>query len=456
MDIVYVAAIVIIAAIGIVVSLKVIMGKPINDPAALAALQQTIADKVTALAVAEARLAEGEKVIERLTGELAYEKASIASWQSRCAGIQSDNAALHEQIVQITKQSDEKLQLLIEARDSMAQEFKVLATDIVQQHGVAFSKQSTDQIGVLLSPLQQRMSEFAQGLQVTHVETERERAALKAEIKMFADTSLLMSTETRNLTRALKGDGKTQGVWGEMTLSTILEKSGLRKGEDYNAQETCQTDTGRVRPDVIVNLPYDNRVVIDSKVSLTAFERFINSVEDAERAEHLQQHVESMRSHIKTLGSKAYWSIEGCKVDYVIMFLPIEGALRAALEGDADLLSFAIEQNVTIATPTTLIIALRTVASMWKIERQNRNVVEIADRAGKLYDKFVGFVDEMTEIGKYLDRAKESYTGAFAKLNQGKGNLVWQVETLKKLGARSNGKRSLSDFDDDAAGPETC
>ena len=178
-----------------------------------------------------------------------------------------------------------------------------------------------------------------------------------------------------------------------MMLSTILEKSGLRKGEEYVIQESYQSETGdRLRPDAIVNLPYEHRIVIDAKTSLTAFERYANGTDDAERAANLQQHAASIRTHIKTLGSKAYWEIDGSRVDYVILFIPIEGALRAALDNDPSLIGVAIQQNVTIATPTTLMIALRTVANIWRVERQNRNSMEIADRAGRLYDKFVGFI----------------------------------------------------------------
>jgi DNA recombination protein RmuC len=390
-------ALVIVATILIAVVLVIVLRQFASatgyDPAEVNTLRTTIADKMAALAAAEARLEEGSKIIERLDADIASERGSFANLQIRCSQLQSSNAALNETVTQVAKQSEEKLQLLIDARVRMTQEFKVLAGDIAQQHGEAFSKQTNEQISVLLGPFQQKVVEFQQGLQNVYVESEKERAALKSEIKMFADSSAAMTMETRNLTIALKGDTKTQGVWGEMMLSTILEKSGLRKGEEYVIQESYQSETGdRLRPDAIVNLPYEHRIVIDAKTSLTAFERYANGTDDAERAANLQQHAASIRTHIKTLGSKAYWEIDGSRVDYVILFIPIEGALRAALDNDPSLIGVAIQQNVTIATPTTLMIALRTVANIWRVERQNRNSMEIADRAGRLYDKFVGFI----------------------------------------------------------------
>jgi DNA recombination protein RmuC len=246
-----------------------------------------------------------------------------------------------------------------------------------------------------------------------------------------------MTSETSNLTRALKGKAQTQGAWGEMILATILEKSGLRKGEEYFSQTSHTTDDGqRLRPDVLVNLPGGQRIVIDAKVSLNAFEAHVNAGSDDDRDTYLQRHIASIRTHIKTLGDKAYQVHTNGGVDYVIMFVPIEGALAVALQEAPDLTSEALVRNVNIATPTTLMIALRTAASVWQVERRNQNAEAIAARAGQLYDKFVGFTDDMGALGKKLEQAQSSYSDAMSKLTTGTGNLLRQVDMLKTLGAK--------------------
>ncbi len=250
-----------------------------------------------------------------------------------------------------------------------------------------------------------------------------------------------MSSETSSLTRALKGDSQAQGAWGEMILSTIPERSGLTEGVEYVTQDShTMDDGGRLRPDVIVNLPGGpgkKRMIIDAKVSLTAFEARVSAGTEPERERCLTDHVRSLRTHITSLGAKVYTRIGDGSLDYVIMFVPIEGALAAALQQDPEITSFAIKQNVTIATPTTLMIVLRTIQNLWRVENRNANAEDIANRAGALYDKFVGFVTDMEGIGKGLNAARTSYDNAFGKLSTGGGNLVGQSEKLKKLGARS-------------------
>jgi DNA recombination protein RmuC len=251
-----------------------------------------------------------------------------------------------------------------------------------------------------------------------------------------------MGVETLNLTRALKGSAQMQGAWGEMILETLLEKSGLREGEEYRRQTShTKDDGGRLRTDVIVNLPSGQHVVIDSKVAMVAFEAYVNAESDEERAVSLSAHVAAMRAHIKGLGSKEYHSATGGGLDYVIMFVPIEGALAAALQRDPTLTSYAAQNNVAIGTPTTLMIALRTIENVWKVERRNQNAEAIADRAGHLYSKFVGFIEDMQALGNRLGQAQGSYSAAMGKLQTGAGNLVGQAEKLKELGAKTT--RSL-------------
>jgi DNA recombination protein RmuC len=287
----------------------------------------------------------------------------------------------------------------------MTKEFKILAASVMHEHGETFSKQNKEQIGVVLAPLREKLTEFEVGLAAAHAESLKERAILAEQVKQLSQASSTMTSETSNLTRALKGKAQTQGAWGEMILATILEKSGLRPGEEYLTQ-ACQTtgDGQRLRPDVIVNLPGGQRIVIDAKVSLNAFEAYVNAGSDEDRAVHLQRHLTSIRTHIKALGDKAYQVYTNGGVDYVIMFVPIEGALAIALQEAPNITSEAVAQNVSLATPTTLMIALRTAASVWQVERRNLNAELIAERAGQLYDKFVGFIEDMKAIGKRLDQ----------------------------------------------------
>jgi DNA recombination protein RmuC len=245
-----------------------------------------------------------------------------------------------------------------------------------------------------------------------------------------------MTNETHGLTQALKGKAPIQGAWGEMVLQTVLERSGLREGEEFSTQESYSDDNGsRLRPDVVVKLPGGRRVVIDAKVSLSAFEAYVNAANEQERSLHLSRHLDSLRNHIKALSDKEYARIADSRLDFVIMFVPIEGALAAAWHKDPEVSNFATTKNVAIATPTTLTIALKTIANVWQVELRNKNAADIADKAGKIYDKFVGFIEDMTAAGSRLKQAQESYSSAMSKLTTGKGNLVCRLQQLKAMGA---------------------
>lgn len=400
--------------------------------------------------------------LSRLVDALAERDKEIADWSNRAeeqikeAAAASTKAARIPELEQgladarseitrltgVLAEAQTRLSSLTEVREALLNEFKVLAGETFKEQGQTFTQQNKDQIDTILSPLREKITEFQQEFQKVYVESAKERTSLSEQFKTLTVASAKMTEETENLTRALKGDVRMQGAWGEAKLELILERSGLRKGEDYVAQEThSNSDGNRLRPDVIVNLPGGKRLVIDSKVSLTSFERYVNAATDEERALHLKDHVASMQAHIGRLSDKEYWQIEGAGVDYVVMFVPIEGALAVALQLEPDLTALAVQKDVAISTPTTLMTALKTVASVWRVERQNRNAEAIADRAGKLYDKFVGFIDDMDALGGRLDAAKDCYAGAMAKLSTGSGNLVRQVELIKELGART--KKSL-------------
>lgn len=389
-------------------------------------------EKATQLSERDALLKAKSEQISNLDQELRGASARLTT-------ASNEIAALRETVDQERRQAEEKLQILNGAKDTLTNEFRVLANDLMTQHGEAFSKQNKDQVEALLTPVREKMQEFQQGLQVAHAETAKDRIALGEQIKHLSSVSAAMTSETSNLTRALKGKAQTQGAWGEMILATILEKSGLREGQEYHTQTSHSNDEGRrLRPDVIVNLPGGDRVIIDSKVSLVAFEAHINSETEEERALHLRKHADSIRAHIRSLSSKEYQSISASGLDYVVMFIPIEGAFAAATKEDADLILLAAECNVAIATPSTLMMALRTVNSLWRVETRNSNAEAIADRAGKLYAKFVSFLHDFTKVGERLTQASDSYQGALNKLSGGPGNLVRQIETLKEMGAKTS------------------
>ncbi len=379
----------------------------------------------------------------RLGERLAEESKARAAAEAEVGRLQSRVAALEEKLEQEGKQSGEKLRLLEQARERMTQEFKVLAAEVMKSHGETFSKQNHDQLNVILTPLREKLTEFQTGLAAAHTESAKERAVLAEQIGKLSEQSARMTSETTNLTRALKGETKTQGAWGEMILNTILERSALREGVEYEVQQSHTTEDGKsVITDVIVNLPgndnfISDKFIIDAKVSLVAFNDYVNATDEIERATHLKSHLDSVRRHIKTLSGKEYHSAAGSKLDYVVMFIPIEGALAAVLQADPNLTSDAVRANVAIATPTTLMIALRTVANIWKLERRNKSAEEIAERAGKIYDKFVNFAGDMTDLGGRLNQARLAYEGAMGKLSTGPGNLVRQVEMLKELGAKT-------------------
>ena len=380
----------------------------------------------------------GEEQAVDLRSRLAEASSSLSGTADRAARLAVDTAALKETLDQERRQAGEKIALLAQAREDMGLQFKSLAEEVMSRHGESFTKLNREQIDGILTPLREKLGEFEQKVQTSHLESVKERATLAEQIRGIADLGLAMGKETKELTQALRGRSQTQGAWGEMVLKTVLERSGLRAEEEYSAQKSFPGEEGRVlRPDVVVTMPGGQKMVVDAKVSLVAFEALVNAPTEEERASNLQRHLGSVRNHIAALGSKDYHAAAGSGLDFVVMFVPIEGALAAALQADNDLVLFAAERNVTIATPTTLMMALRTIANVWHVERRNQNAEEIASRAGKLYEKFVGFVGDMSAIDDGINRARTSYDKALGKLKTGNGNLIRQVELLKAMGGRT-------------------
>ncbi|QUS36638.1 DNA recombination protein RmuC [Falsirhodobacter algicola] len=344
----------------------------------------------------------------------------------------------------------EKIELLGQVRTDMENRFKQLAADSLRLSG----EENKQRLEAALAPLKQHVEHFQQELRNVHDGALKDRAALKTEIETLTRRSEEVSREAVNLTRALKGDKQKQGAWGEMILESLLERSGLRKGEEYLVQEHRVNEDGdRFRPDVVVNMPDGKRLVIDSKVSLIDYETCVNGETEAECAAARLRHVRALKAHIQTLHDKAYHRMENGSVDYVVMFIPIEGALSEALREMGDLTTMAFEKSVTIATPTTLMMALRTISNVWTIERRNQNAEAIADRAGRLYEKVAGFVDDMEKVGRNLGAAQTAYGDAMGKLSTGRGNVLSQLETLKTLGAKTS-KTFRTEFDHDLPAPD--
>lgn len=331
------------------------------------------------------------------------------------------------------RQEVEKLQ------EKFAKEFENLANKILEEKTSKFTEQNRENLKNILSPLQDKIHLFEKKVEDTHKESIDYHAALRQQILGLREMNEQMSKETVNLTKALKGDSKMQGNWGELVLERVLEKSGLEKGREYDVQQSfTNTDGQRVFPDVVVSLPDGKKMIIDSKVSLTAYERYINEESDLLKITYLKEHVNSIKRHVEQLGEKNYHDLYQIESpDFVLLFIPIEPAFASALNEDTTLYNRAFEKNVVIVTPSTLLATLRTIDSMWANQKQQENAYEIARQAGALYDKFEGFVTDLVKIGKKMDEAKTEYGNAMNKLVDGKGNLITSVEKLKKMGAKA-------------------
>jgi DNA recombination protein RmuC len=371
-----------------------------------------------------AQIAERDGRLRQMDEELRVERA-------RASQLNAEVAALRAQLSEQARYTEESLNRFNATRQQMTDEFKAIAGEVLKSHGETFSRQNREQVDVLLKPLNEKIIEFQTGML-------KDRAAMTEQIRALAESNLQITTEANNLTRALKGNSQAQGAWGEMILSTILERSGLREGEQFLTQQSHSGEEGgRIRTDVEILMPNNDRLVIDSKVSLTAFEAYVNSNEDG-RDLHLRAHITSIRNHIRGLGEKTYHRHAGSSLDYVMMFVPIESALATAIQADAKLVEYGMSQGVMLTTPTTLMTVLRTVRSIWDIEKRHQNAEEIASRAGSLYDKVVGFLGSMDKLSTNLDRAQQSFAEARGQLAGGKGSVVRQVEMLRELGAKSS------------------
>jgi DNA recombination protein RmuC len=374
------------------------------------------------------------------------------AWQQSQARVRAETELDAER-----RQSADKLatlqQTAQEAKTVLSDQFKNLANEILEEKSKRFAEQNQQNLDILLKPLQEKLTDFRKQVDETYQSEARERFALKQEVEKLAGLNLRMTDETRALTNALKGESKTQGDWGELVLETILENSGLRKGEEYLVQDTQTiSDGSRLQPDVVIRLPESKHLVIDSKVSITAYTRYIQAEDDSIKIAELNSHVLSIKQHIQGLSAKNYQDLYGVgSIDFVLMFIPIEPAFLAAMRHAPDIYQEALKKNIVIVCPSTLLATVRTVAHLWRQEHQNRNAQEIARQCASLYDKFVGFVEDLDKVGQRLEQAQISYSDAVGKLKTGRGNLIRTAENVKKLGVKPNKSlpSKLTDVADD-------
>ena len=345
---------------------------------------------------------------------------------------------LEAELVSERRQALARLESLNEAKEALTAQFKNLANDILEDKSKRFVEQNATSLDALLKPLQTKLTEFKEQVSTSYQNEARERFALKTEIERLSNLNLRMSDETRSLTQALKGDSKVQGNWGELVLESILESSGLRKGEEFVVQDShTQADGSRLQPDVVIHLPEGRHLVVDSKVSITAYARYAEALTPEISQAELNLHIQSIRQHMQGLSNKNYSALHGLgAIDFVLMFIPIEPAFIAAMKAAPNLQDEALAKNIVLVCPSTLMATLRTVAHLWRQDQQNRNALEISRQCGALYDKFVGFVEDLQKLGQRLEQAQSSYHDAFGKLKSGKGNLIRAAEKVRALGVK--------------------
>lgn len=368
---------------------------------------------------------------------------SLSSAQILLAKAEAENQALTEKMKDLKEEFNQ-------IGVKFSAEFKNLANEILEDKSKRFTQQNQENLKAILTPLDDNLRDFKKVVTETYEKEARERFSLGDKVKELTDLNKIMSEETRNLTKALKGESKTQGDWGEMILESILEKSGLRKDEEYFLQSELKDETGaairsesegkKMRPDAIIKYPDNRTVIIDSKVSLNAFIRSIEAEDEETRLKEKAAHVNAIKTHIISLSNKAYDDYDK-SLDFVMMFIPSEPAYIAAMQEDADLWSFAYEKRILLMNPTNLITSLKLIVDLWKREYQNKNAIAIAERGAKLYDKFVGFVNQLESVGDHLKKSEDAYQKAYGQLKSGPGNLIKQAEELKSLGVKS--KKSL-------------
>jgi DNA recombination protein RmuC len=407
--------------------------------------------------IAKLRLAETELAVAEHENSLLKETGldvgrQLDSLRTELNELRTNYAALQAQTRAERSSLEEKLQLLQQNREQLTGDFELLANKIFEEKTQTFSKNSQQLLDVTLSPLKNQLDEFRKRVDHVYTVESKERHVLQDQIKQLREESMRISEDANNLTRALKADNKSQGNWGELTLVRALEMCGLREPEEYETQTSYKADdNSRQIPDVVVHLPGGKDIIIDSKVSLVAYARYFEVESEEEKSQAIAQHLQSVRQHIKQLSDKSYQHLPGIStLDYVMLYIPIEGASAMALQGHRGLWEEAYSKNIVLVSPTNLLAILRSVETIWRHEKQNKNAEEIARQAGNLHDKFVGLIGSMESVGRNLDAANVAYEKAYSQLSTGKGNLVSRVHNLEKLGAKT--KHTIPAKLTDAAG----
>lgn len=385
--------------------------------------------------------AVGGALLSRLNYQQKVSQIELAHAQE-LSGLKSEQARLSEQLLQENRNAEEKLELLQGARKQLGEEFTNLANRIFEEKGQRMTQANKETLQTTLDPLKTQLKDFRKKVEDVYDKESRDRVSLMHELGQLKELNKQMSEDAVNLTRALKGDKKTQGNWGEVVLERVLEESGLRKGHEYDTQVSARSDEGQLRlPDVVVRLPEEKDIIIDSKVSLVDYERYVSSEDEEERAQALSAHVQAVRRHISSLSLKEYEKLEGLRsLDFVLLFIPIESAFMAAFDSDPDMFRVAYDKHIIVVSPTTLLATLRTVQTIWRYEHQNKNAEKIARQAGSLHDQFALVLESLEDIGKHIDRAQDSWEKTRNRMSSGRGNLVKRVQDLEKLGARTKKK----------------
>jgi len=389
------------------------------------------------LKLEKATLTEGEK---RLTTERDELKKEYRTAQEEILNLNGRMEASVEKFRAQDQHLKQQKTEFEELNKRFNTEFENLANKILEEKSKKFTDQNQKNIENILKPLRERIKDFEKKVDEKYDTEQKERASLKGEIKVLHELNRKISEEAHNLTTALKGDSKQQGNWGELILERVLESSGLIKGEEYTTQQTVYNEEGdRLHPDVVIRLPEEKHIIIDSKVSLVAYEKFANSANETDQVQWLKAHLTSVKTHIKGLSEKNYHSAKGINSpDFVLMFMPIESSFSASIRADDELFNFAWNKRIVIVSPSTLLATLRTISSIWKQERQTKNAIVIAEKSGLMYNKFVGFIEDMQKIGDRLNSTQKVYSEGMKKLSEGSGNLVKRAEELKKMGAKAN------------------
>lgn len=397
--------------------------------------------KLSELSAREKLLAR-EAELQSLQQSIQKTNAEMQSLSSELQSLREQKTKLETSLELEQKQHGRDLEFLKDSKEQLSVAFKNIANEIFEDKSKKFVDNNKESLSTVLSPLQEKIRQFEKRVEETYDKESKERFSLGREIKQLQELNAQISEDAVNLTNALKGDNKAQGNWGEMVLESLLENSGLVKGREYETQVSQQSqEGGKLQPDVVVHLPESRDIIIDSKVSLKAWDAYCSADDEQERASLLKQHIQSVRSHVKALSGKDYQKLAGISsLDYVFMFMPIDAAYSVAVQNDPALSQYAFEKNIVFVSPTMLLTTLKLAQNLWRLDQQNQNAVEIAEKAGGLYDKFVNFIADLEDIGARIESTRKSYDKAHNKLRSGTGNLIKRVEDLKTLGAKTSKK----------------